>query len=177
VGRGRTEHPECDRCSLDCCRARDAVCLILGSISTVAAGTSAATCTVGQGFGPRQRARQSPSGMMNLSIRRSTLDLPKRQTLCQALEARGTGRVVPDKGRRWPHPRLCLFRGRADAPELLQALVQGRRPGGWPSKSCACPSWSGLPRGLIPAKRRGAGVTKPWPAITGHSRHVIPRLC
>jgi hypothetical protein len=25
-------------------------------------------------------------------------------------------------------------------------------PGGWPSKSCACPSWSGLPRGLIPAK-------------------------
>src|SRR6516162_898307 len=125
---GRTEHPECDRCSLDCCRARDAVCLILGSISTVAAGTSIATCTVGQGFGPRQGARQSPSGMMNLSIRRSTLDLLERQTLCQALDARGAGRVVPDQGRRWPHPRLRLFRGRADAPELLQALVQGRRP-------------------------------------------------
>ena len=105
-GMGRTEHPECDRCSLDCCRARDAVWLILGSITTVAAGTSAATCTVGQGFGSRQRARQSPSGMMNLSIRRSTLDLLKRQTLCQALDACGAGRVVPDQGRRWRHPRL-----------------------------------------------------------------------
>ena len=29
-------------------------------------------------------------------------------------------------------------------------------PGGWPSKSCACPSWSGLPRGLIPVTRRSA---------------------
>src|SRR6516165_8150283 len=99
----------------------------------VAVGTSAATCTVGLGFGPRQRARQSPSGMMNLSIRRSTLDLPNRQTLCQALEDRGAGRVVPDQGRRWPHPRQRLFRGRADAPELLQALVQGRRPADGPA--------------------------------------------
>ena len=31
---------------------------------------------------------------MNLSIRRSTLDLPNRQTLCQALENRGAGRVA-----------------------------------------------------------------------------------
>jgi len=43
-------------------------------------------------------------------------------TLCQALEARGAGRVVPDQGRRWPHPRLRLFRGRADTPKLLQRL-------------------------------------------------------
>jgi len=28
---------------------------------------------------------------------------------CQALEARGAGRVVPDQGRRWPHPRQRLF--------------------------------------------------------------------
>jgi hypothetical protein len=75
-------------------------------------------------------------------------------TLCQALEARGTGRVLPDQGRRWPHPRLRQVRGRADATS--PRACPRTTPGGWPSKSYACPSWSGLPRGLIPAKRRGA---------------------
>src|SRR6516225_1125113 len=56
-----------------CCRVHYAACLTLGSISSVAAGTSVVTRAAGQRFGPQQRAKQSPSGMASPSIRRSTL--------------------------------------------------------------------------------------------------------